>query len=199
MIVTGEYAVIVPSAEFSPYLTLQVGAKLPSGVINATSTEGEQAEATIQPGTGSLDVIFGFNYRQTIFSVPTASGDSSALPLIVGVSYQVNGKGTNDYQLGNTWLAHLGTEYQFLKRASLLLQANGMFRDFADVGSTGEFPQNTGGTWVFVSPGFSLQLDDAISAYMYVQIPVYRNVHGIQQTAKFNLLFGLSAYIGLLE
>jgi hypothetical protein len=199
IILTGQYAVLVPSEEFAPYLSFQVGAKLPSGMTNATSTEGEEAEVTIQPGTGSLDAIFGLNYRQTIFSVPTVSGEFSALPLVLGVSYQVNGKGTNDYRLGNTLLAHFGTEYQFLKRASLLLQANAMVRDFADVGSTGEFRQNTGGTWIFVSPGLSLQLSDAFSAYTYVQIPVYRNVHGIQQTAKVNFQFGISASVGLLE
>lgn len=199
VIVSGLYALLLPSDEFAPYLSFQGGAKLPSGLTDATSTEGEPAEATIQPGTGSVDAIVGLNYRQTIFSTPTFSGEVSALPLVVGATYQLNGKGTNDYQLGNTFLVHVGTEYQFVKKASFLFQANGMFRDYANVGSTGEFRENTGGTWIFVSPGLSLQPSDAFSAYVYVQVPVYRNVHGIQQTAKFNLQFGVSASIDLLE
>jgi hypothetical protein len=101
--------------------------------------------------------------------------------------------------VGNTLLVSLGTEYQLLNHLNILLQANGMFRDFADVGSTGEYPQNTGGTWIFLSPGLNLRLSDSFSAFGYVQLPVYLNVHGIQQTSKFNLQFGVSADMNLFE
>ncbi len=199
MIVSAQYAVLVPSAEFQPYLSFLIGIKLPTGVTRLKNAEGEEAEVTIQPGTGSLDGLFGVNYRQTLFSVPTISGAYSALPIIVGISYQLSGKGTDDYRFGNTLLVHLGTAYQFINRASVLLQVNGRFQGFADVGTTGEFRENTGGTWIFISPGLSGQLTDVFSAYTYVQIPLYQNVHGIQQTAKFNLQFGLSASVGLLK
>ncbi len=199
IIVSAQYAVLSPSAEFAPYLSLLVGAKLPSGITDAKNSRGEEAEVTIQPGTGSLDGVFGVFYRKTLLSVPTVSGLYSALPLSIGVTYQVSGKGKDDYRFGNTLLAHVGTEYQFANRASFLLQANGKFQDFADVGATGEFRENTGGTWIFVSPGLKIQLTDAFSAYMYTQIPVYQNVHGIQQTAKFNLQFGISSNFGLFE
>lgn len=199
IVLAGQYAVLVPADEFAPSLSFQIGAKLPTGVTSATSTAGERAEVTIQPGTGSLDGIFGVNFRQTMASVPDLSGEFSALPLIAGVSYQVNGRGTHDYRVGNTLQANVGTEYQFLKRAALLVQANALVREYADVGTTGEFRQNTGGTWIFISPGARLHLSDAFSAYGFVQIPVYRDVHGIQQSARFNLQFGLSASLALLE
>jgi len=197
IIVGGQYALLLPSAEFDPYLSFQIAAKLPSGVTDATSTEGEVAEVTLQPGTGSLDAIVGMNYRQSLFSVPILSGEFSVLPLTAGVSYQISGKGTNDYRFGNTLLVYVGTQYQLVNQVSVLLQVNGMFRDFASVGSTGEFPQNTGGTWIFVSPGLSIQLSDAFSAFGYFQLPVYLNVHGIQQTSKFNVQFGLTADVDL--
>jgi hypothetical protein len=199
IIVGGQYALLLPSAEFDPYLSFQVSVKLPSGVTDATSTEGELAEVTLQPGTGSHDAIFGVNYRQSLFSVPTLSGEYGALPLTAGVSYQISGKGTNDYRFGNTLLVYVGTQYELSNQISVLLQVNGMFRGFASIGTTGEFPQNTGGTWIFVSPGLSLHLSDALSAFGYLQLPAYLNVHGIQQTSRFNLQFGLSADIDLFE
>ena len=101
--------------------------------------------------------------------------------------------------MGNTLLLNLGLEYRCLDRVTLLMQANGMFRDFANAGSTGESPQNTGGTWIFVSPGLRLQLNDHFAAFSYVQLPVYLNVHGIQQTARVNLLIGATVDVGLFE
>mgnify|MGYP001574582100 CR=1 FL=1 len=89
-----------------------------------------------------------------------------------------------------------------LEWASLLLQLNGKFQERADVGKVSPAdvpPGNTGGKWIFASPGLSLQITDVLSAYSFVQIPVYQKVNGIQQTAKINLQFGLSANFGLLE
>jgi hypothetical protein len=50
----------------------------------------------------------------------------------------------------------------------LLLQVNGMFRGYADVGSTEEFRENTGGSWIFVSPGLRLHLSASLQAWVYL-------------------------------
>ncbi len=192
VIVSGQVAIVLPSEEFEPSLSIIGGVKFPTGVTEAKNNDGEEAELTIQPGTGSHDGFLGVNFRQTLLSVPTLSGLYSALPIIVGITYQVNGRGKDDYRVGNILLAHVATSYQFARRASLLLQANGRIQDFADVGSTGEPRENTGGAWIYLSPGISLQPSDAFSGTSYIQLPLYQNVHGIQQTARFNLLFSLS-------
>jgi hypothetical protein len=199
MVFSAQYTVLVPRDEFDPVVTLIAGVKLPTGITDAKNEEGEEAEVAIQPGSGSTDGIAGVHYRQTLFSVPTITGEYSALPLIAGVSYQFNGKGTYDWRFGNSLLVHVGTAYQFVQRASMLFQINGKFQGFADAGTSGEPRANTGGTWIFASPGLRVDLSDAISAFGYVQLPVYQNVHGIQQTARFNLQFGLSASVGLVE
>ena len=175
------------------------GVKFPTGVTDAKNGSGEEAEVTIQPGTGSTDEVIGLHYRQTLASVPTFSGQYSALPLNAGLIYQTNGKGTNDYRVGNILLAHIATGYQFEKRASLLLQVNGKFQGYADVGLTDEPRENTGGTWIFLSPGLDLHLSDAFAGTAYVQFPLYQNVHGIQQTASFNLLFSIGYSFDLNE
>ncbi|MGH2567364.1 MAG: hypothetical protein ACRDGA_03425 [Bacteroidota bacterium] len=199
IVLGGQYALFLPGSEFAPYVSILVGVKLPTGLTNVRNAEGEAAEVSIQPGSGSTDGIIGLQYRQTVVSIPTISGEYSSLPVEAAVTYQFNGAGTNGWRFGNILLAHAGTSYQFSQRASLLLQVNGRIQAFADPGSTGEPLENTGGTWIFASPGLSVQLIDAILGFVFIQIPVYRNVHGIQQTSAFNLQVGLSAKIGLLE
>ena len=196
---SSQIGVVLPSSEFGPHLSIVAGVKLPTGIARARNGGGEEAEVTLQPGSGSTDGIVGVSYRQALISVPTVSGEFSALPLIVGMTYQMNGSGTHGWRFGNSLVASLGTAYQFTPRMNLLLQCNGRFQEFADVGTTDEPRENTGGTWLFASPGMSVQLTDRFSAYSYVQVPFYQNVHGIQQTARFNLQFGISANVNILE
>ncbi len=193
------YAILPPAEESGAYLGVQAGLKLPSGATGARSGGGERAETTIQPGTGSLDAIVGLNYRADLFRVPAPTGETGILPIVAGVTYQVNGRGTGGYRIGNTLLASLGTQYDLSSGVSLLVQANGMFRGYADVGSTGEFRGNTGGAWIFFSPGMSIRMGDAVSASGYFQIPLFIDVHGIQQASKFNLQFGLTADLDLFD
>lgn len=199
MVVSGQYSVLLPESDFDPYLTVLAGVKLPTGITDIKNAEGEEAEASLQPGSGSTDGIFGVNYRQPLASIQMLSGDYSELPLIAGFTYQINGSGTNGWKFGNTLHAHIGTSYQFSHRATLLLQFNGRFQDFADIGATREPGENTGGTWIYASPGLSLELTEDISGYAYVQVPVYQNVHGIQQTSAMNIQLGFSANIGLMD
>lgn len=199
VVVSAQYALLVPRSERSPYLSIVGGVKLPTGLTHLKNGEGEEAEVTVQPGTGSTDGIAGLYFRQIVASVPMFSGKFSSLPVIAGLSYQLNGVGTNGWKFGNTLLAHVGTSYQFSANANFTFQMNGRFQGFADVGATGEPRENTGGTWIFASPGANIQLSEVFSAFGVFQIPIYQNVHGIQQTARVNLQFGISADLGLFD
>ncbi len=199
--VSGQYSMAFSAANSTGELSLLAGIKTPTGVTDVKNDEGtEEAEVTIQPGTGSWDGFFGMNLHLPLASVRTlAGGLYSTLPINASLNYRVNGKGKNDYRFGKQIMAHLGTEYQIFPKFSLLFQANGRWQDFADVGTTGEFRSNTGGTWIFLSPGASFQFGEAFSAYSYAQLPVYQKVNGIQQVAKLNLQVGLSANVNLLK
>ena len=199
IVLSAQYALLLPHSEFSPYVSVVGGIKAPTGLTHMKNGEGEEAEVTIQPGTGSTDGIAGLYYRQTVASVPMVSGEFGSLPVIAGLSYQFNGDGTNGWRFGNTLLAHIGTSYQFSPIANFTLQVNGRFQGFADVGATGEPRENTGGTWIFASPGLNLQLNETFSAFGVLQIPIYQNVHGIQQSARLNVQFGVSANLGLFD
>jgi len=181
-------------------LNLNAGIKIPTGVTDIVNQEGEEAEVTLQPGNGSTDFIFGASFYKNLTSIPALSGSAySEFPISIGVSYKLNNKGTYDYKLGNEFLLHLSTAYRFLEKASLLLQINARFQDHADVGTTGESREDTGGKWIFVSPGLKFYLSEDISLNSYVQIPIYRNVNGIQQAAAYNLQFGIQKEIDLLN
>lgn len=200
MVVTGQFGFNLGQSEKAAALSFLAGAKLASGVTDATNAEGDRAEITVQPGSGSTDLLFGFNFRKPLFTVGSAAGDvHSFLPVILGFTYQLNGEGKEDFRFGDVVQAHLGTEYQILPRATLLFQGNLRYQQFADVGTTREPKENSGGTWIYASPGLGVQFSDAFSGFTYVQLPVYRNVHGIQQVSKMNLLFGLSANVNLLK
>ncbi|HEY6191899.1 MAG TPA: hypothetical protein VI215_06165 [Bacteroidota bacterium] len=199
MVLNGHYLVIASdSSEFSPSVSILGGIKFATGITGIRNAEGEEAEVTIQPGDGAVDGIAGIQFDQNIATVPTLSGKYATLPLQLGLSYQFTGKGTDDYRYGNTFLANVGTAYQILDRANLLLQLNARVQDYADPGLTDEPRENTGGTWIFLSPGLGLQFSDALHGYAFVQIPVHEDVHGIQQTAGFNLLFNVTYSLDLV-
>jgi hypothetical protein len=198
-VVMGQAGILMPDDGFEPSLTASAGVKLPTGETGLANADGERAEVTIQPGSGSVDVLLGLHYRQDMITVPMFDGQYSSLPVIASATYRLNGKGTDDYRAGNGFMIHLGTGYRFLTAASLLFQLNGTFEGQADIGSTHEQAENTGGTWIFASPGLEVSIFDAFTAFGYVQLPVYRDVNGLQQTAKYNLQFGLTYSAGLLD
>ncbi len=199
IILLANYSLILPTMNSETYLSISGGIKLPTGITDAKNTEGEEAEVTIQPGSGSVDEVIGINFRHPLFTVKTTKdGVYSTIPLIIGLSYQIAGKGTNDYKFGNTFLANLGTDYQLTDKASLAFQVNGKFQGHSDPGKTGEPEENTGGKWIYFSPGLNFSIDQTLSFYGFIQLPVYQNVNGIQQTSRFNLQLGVTANTSLL-
>ncbi len=199
VLITGNYTLITPSMEKEIYLGLSAGIKLPTGVTNAVNAGGELAEVTLQPGTGSLDELLGVNFRYPLFTIQTTDAEEySTIPLILGLNYKIAGKGTDDYKFGNTLLLTAGTDYQFTDKTSITMQFNVRTQGYADVGGTGEPRENTGGTWLYLSPGLNLNLLDNLSFFGIVQFPVYINVHGLQQASAFNAQFGISANTSFL-
>ncbi len=186
-------SLLSPGAPEDAELSVLGGVKLPTGVTDFANAEGETAEIALQPGSGSTDAFAGLQFRQDVAPVPTLSGEYSALPLIAEVHVQWNGRGPGGWRFGSVFQAHLGTAYEMSRHVSFLLQLNGKFVDYADVGSTGEPRENTGGSWLFLTPGLDVRFGDGFSGFANLQLPVYQDVHGIQQTSRFNLQFGLSA------
>ncbi len=182
------------------FLNFNAGIKLPTGVTDIKNDEGEEAEVTLQPGSGSVDYLIGATYFRNLASVPVLSGTKySELPLVLNVSYKINSKGTDDYKFGNALSIHLSTAYRFIERLSLLLQVNARFQNKADVGTTGEPKENTGNQLLFLSPGLKIHILDNLSLSSFIQIPLFQHYNGIQQAATFNLQFSVLQEIDFLD
>ena len=172
-------------------LRLNAGLKMPTGRTTVPEVMGEQPEVSARPGSGSWDGSLGAASRWLI-SMPVPSGNRGAMPLRLGVVGRWNGSGTEDYRVGNEVQAHLSGEYPLTSALGLLVQGNWRSKQKDEVGSSGEEDENTGGSWVYATPGLSLQVGGQARIYGLVQIPVYQRVNGIQLVSDYNVYVGAS-------
>ncbi len=172
------------------------GVEFPTGERRPSNHEGEVAEPTLAPGSGSTDVFAGVVY-QTQFSVPSLTrgvlGNAAAMPFFAGATYRRNGRGTEDYRLGDELLVNAGVIYPLFARLQVIGQVNADFREKDDVGDTDEERDHTGRSAVYLSPGLRVGLPGGFAGYGIVQIPVYQRVNGIQLTSDYNLVGGIQA------
>ena len=161
---------------------LYFGAKLPTGSHTVKNEDGEEAERTLQPGTGTTDALFGAFVRRAL-PLKDTSWFAQAL-----VQVPLNTK--DDYKPGKRLSIDTGVRYESSERLALLLQANVLFRG-RDSGDQAE-PEDSGGKSVWISPGVSYAVTKNIQAYGFMQLPLYQFVNGVQLVAERSFVFGLS-------
>ncbi|HEX2198128.1 MAG TPA: hypothetical protein VHG88_05850, partial [Burkholderiales bacterium] len=158
------------------------GLKLPSGKRDVRNAAGDLAERTLQPGTGTTDLLVGGYFRRMLGS---------------GASWFVDGllqqplNARDDFRPGARLSFDLGYRWEWTEKAGLMLQLNYLHRR-RDKGSAAE-PEDSGGNALFASPGLSYALTSALQVYGFLQLPIYQYVNGVQLTADWALLAGLSA------
>jgi hypothetical protein len=142
-------------------------------------------------GTGSWDALAGAGAEwQLGGSADGASG--KIIPLRLSLTGRYNGTGVEDYRIGSQIQAHLGSEYPLGRSLALLGQANFRIRAKDDPGSSGEDDEDTGGSWLYLSPGLRVTAGPLASVYGLVQIPVYQRVNGVQLVSEVNLFVGVT-------
>jgi len=176
-------------------LTLQGGAKLPTGKRHVEEVDGEEPEPPARPGTGSTDALAGLQLLRS-WHLPTFGGRSTTLPLVASAMARWNGRGTDGYRMGNEWHTSLSTSYELGRGVSLLAQANAVFHSRDEVGNTDAEPHHTGGTSVFATPGLRLELPGGSSVYGYWQVRAYERTNGPQLVAPSHLILGASFGLG---
>lgn len=165
------------------YYGLNFGLKLPTGRRDTNNAAGDRAERTLQPGTGTTDVILGAHY-------------SRVLPLS-GSSWFVQGQwqsalnSREDYKPGDRLTLDVGYRHELGDAFGLMLQVNALKR-WRDSGSQAE-PADTGSMFLFVSPGVSYAVTRAAQLYGYIQKPIHQHVNGVQLTANWSAVVGVSA------
>ena len=179
---------------FLPFLWGGVAVKLPTGSRSSSNSEGDEAEPTIAPGTGSTDVSASVVF-QTAANVPSLTygpmGNTAALPLFLGITGRRNGTGTRDYRAGNELQINAGANYPVSQTFQVLFQLNYRAKTKDDVGKTDAVRDDTGGTFLYASPGLRVALSAHAAVYGYVQLPLYQRINGINIVSRYNLLGGV--------
>jgi hypothetical protein len=178
--VVGRYR-FTPSESRAGAFGLQFGIKLPTGKIDVANADGEVAERSLQPGSGTTDAILGVFYSGPLGHHATWFADAN---------WQAPLRQRDDYKPGDRFGVDIGASYPLAGRVALQLQLNTLWKG-RDAGANAE-PEDTGGTFVHLSPGVSVALGDKTQLYGFVQVPLYQNVNGVQLTAEWSVAAGLS-------
>lgn len=161
---------------------LVAGLKLPTGRTGVTNAAGEVAERSLQPGTGTTDVILGAYFHQLV-SQHAASWFTQA-------QMQRTVSEHGGYRPGTLLTLDVGYAKAFADKLSGIVQLNAVVKS-RDRGANAE-PEDSGGRFLYLSPGLSYQLTDSVRAYAFYQQPLHQSVNGVQLTADRAFVAGIS-------
>ena len=188
-------------------LGVQAGLKLPTGryggqnvdtgatvgrtpvffTTGPNSTPPAQAlDTSLQPGTGSTDLILGAYYFQPVSQDFDAFINGQFQSAVNESLNQVGG----DYRPGNLASLSFGVRYEENPRWTPQLQVNVTHKS-ADQGALAD-TADTAGTVVYLSPGITASVLHNLQAYAFVQVPVYSNLQGYQLFPHWTASVGVS-------
>jgi hypothetical protein len=168
-------------------LAAMLGIKFPVGDQNEVSDEtGEEIHLTDQPSSGAFDGRFGLAY--TLPLTPHWTIDSS-------IAYTVRGK-HEGVKLGNRIDGGVGLAYRFgkdPKRPVKWVAFTQLIVRYLEENEDDDVKDPaSGGTEIFLSPGFQLQVNDRFGISFAPQIPLVSDLNLEQQETDFRLLLSLS-------
>jgi hypothetical protein len=158
------------------------GVKLPTGKHDVANDEGEVAERTLQPGSGTTDLLLGVYWHSA-----TPLSNLSWFARAQGV---IPANSRDDYKPGKQLLLDAGARYALGNDGGLLLQLNYIAKG-RDSGAQAE-PDDSGQAQLLVSPGISWSVGRTAQLYAFAQFPIYQHVNGVQLTADWSALAGVS-------
>ena len=167
---------MVRSTVASPFgLAIGGGASLPTGSYTEEQ-DGSQLSIDLQPGTGATTLI-GWSFATYDFL------EIGLHTFLMGM-YRYAGPNLDGYRIGDEILANIGIEKSIGEyfSASLLIRSRFANEDFAG----GRFLTGTGGTYHDLMGGIAYS-EGASTVRIVAQIPLYRNVRGIQLTTTYML------------
>lgn len=170
-----------------------LGFKAPLGPSDITNN-GIRLSPDMQPTSGAWDLL------ATLFATSDAL---QPRPLIVYLAASLRytghdpdfGPGDQDYRFGSEAILNLGGSYGIGLNWLASLQLN--YR-YSTPDRLGEQTQpNTGGSWLFISPGVNVAVGDNIAIEVSGQLPVYHRLNGaIQLTTRYTFSLSLHYAFG---
>jgi hypothetical protein len=173
-------------------LGVQLGVKLPTGHFGTAvnfyggPNAGQPLDASLQPGTGSTDVIMGAYYYQAIsqnFDLFANGQFQSA------VKHHVDQPG-NDFRPGNSATLSVGLRYEGNPQWVPQVQVN-LLHKSRDQGALADV-QSTAGNVAYLSPGLTVMVFAKLHVFGFVQVPVYSNLYGYQLFPRYTVSAGTS-------
>jgi hypothetical protein len=157
--------------------------KMPVGSSRLTDPfDGSLLEPSLQPGTGSRDVVASLQYGRPAFG--------GRLSWSTSASYQLNSTNARKYRFGNEAIGTLGASLPLPARLTASLQVKA-FQKGRSQFLGGDVP-STGGRVLYLTPGLRWQAAPTLGAYGFVQVPVHRFVNETQLGPRLGVLLGLS-------
>ncbi|MBV8680686.1 MAG: hypothetical protein JO338_09605 [Aquitalea sp.] len=168
-------------------LGLLFGLKLPTGSHTQTgsstdpSNPGDSAsiDPGLQPGTGTTDLILGAYY----FDALSKNWDYFAQATVQKALDTVDG-----YRPGTGYNLNAGVRYLAWQGMTPQLQLNTRYV-IHDHGINAD-QYSTGGTLMYISPGFSVAVSKQATLYSFVQLPIYQKVNGVQLAPRYTASVG---------
>jgi len=174
------YQAVKPSGSFG----LQFGFKLPTGGFNQNFADGPQAgellDSGLQLGTGTTDLILGASW----FTRP-----ATELGTFVQATVQQPLAARAGFLPSSSLNVSGGVRWLNPSRFTPQLQLN-IKTEAREHGAEADSP-NSGGTIAYLSPGLTAELGSAGSTFVFVQLPAYQKVNGLQLEPDWILSLGV--------
>ena len=173
-----KYSVFQPTILHPTGLAVGAGAILPTGSFTQGQS-GSQLSIDLQPGTGAI-ALLGWLFVSHGFP-------ESGLQFFLSSTYRYAGANFDGYRLGDEILATLMAEKSIAESYAVFLALRARFaqKDFANR----RFLTGTGGAYYDLMPGLGYS-DGPSSLRVFGQLPLYRNVRGIQLALAYS--FGVT-------
>jgi hypothetical protein len=168
IVILGKYELISPNILSPLSINIGGGAKLPTGSYERENN-GTRLSIDLQPGTGATDLLL---WAHAAYSFPSIN-----LAFSLNSLYRYTGSNLDNYRFGDELLASLNSTYSVADFLGINLQWLARFsdKDFWN----GRFLPSTGGTFIDLTPSV-VYSEGSFNLRVFFQLPVYRNVDGIQ-------------------
>lgn len=163
---------------------LQLGLKMPTGRFDQNFSDGPQAgellDRGLQLGTGTTDLLASASW----FARP-----ATALGVFVQGTVQQPLAERAGFIPGTSATVSGGIRWLNTSRFTPQLQLN-VKAESREHGAEADTP-NSGGVQAYLSPGVTAELTGTGSAFVFVQLPVYQRVNGLQLEPHWILSVGM--------
>lgn len=160
------------------FLGLVAGVKLPTGATGEKNPQGTRFEPELQPGSGSTDATVGGAFQ------------AERLPFTLhgNALYTFKNEGDQDFRFGDLFSSYLFLDtaispapapWQAWLGVDVNLQAEGKHEVL------GVASDDSGGTTLLLGPSLKIKMNDRVSIFGNILLPVVQDLGGVHQEQDF--------------